>query len=53
MLGHPFWRAVSEPLVAAPDQHLTLGHARIIDAALLPQRNGDRVLFQVFRIPSV
>jgi hypothetical protein len=34
-------------MLAAPDQHLALGHARIIDTALPPQRNSNRVLLWV------
>jgi hypothetical protein len=43
-LGHSLRRAVSEPLIAAPDQHFSFGDPRIIDAALPPQSKGNRML---------
>jgi hypothetical protein len=36
-----------EPLVAAPDEQLALRDPRILDAALPPQSNGNRMLFWI------
>ena len=37
-------------MIVAPDQHLALGDSRIIDTALPPERNGNRVLFRVVHV---
>ena len=46
-LGHALRRAVSEPLIPAPDQNFALGYTHIIDATLTPKRDRNRMLLRV------
>jgi hypothetical protein len=47
---HGLWRIISEPLVAASDQHFSLRHAGIIHAASPSKRKRYRMAFRIVRV---